>query len=347
MASKRIIQSNIWEDEFMGNLSLFERLLWIGLFSRCADDQGRMNDNPIVIRSQVFPYDDIPVSDIDAGLKRFAAEGRIIRYKVGRKGFIQLVKWWENQTPQWAMPSNYPSPEGWEDRVRSYIKGVYHCQNWPTKIPPKQEDIPDNPGGMSSLPSQVARHDPVLNPVINKDPPPLPAVEPAPATPSLPLTAGQKSFLAAFGAKRFKTAIQKDAVAELERKYGTVMLEEGITWAAKQGMNIGHAITSLETALAKWGKDSRASPVPVVDIPTPTLICGDGDRLKKRAAQASGQRNYQALLQDYLAHLRSCRICSGGSNSNEIQDQISKLAGKMKAPTPGGSAPPPKLPPTQ
>lgn len=180
MANKRIIASNIFEDDFFGQLTMLQRLLWIGLFSACADDQGRMIDNPTVIRSKVFPYDDIPVADIDAALNLFAAENRVIRYTDERgKGYVQLTNWWKNQDPQWAMPSKYPAPEGWKDRVRSYIKGVYNCENWPEKAqkPPKNgksehapvSDHLDVPPGQSTLPAQVAGHEinPNPNPEIN------------------------------------------------------------------------------------------------------------------------------------------------------------------------------------
>jgi len=68
------------------------------------------------------------------------------------------------------------------------------------------------------------------------------------------LTEGQRLFLAAFGAKRFRTNPQKAAVLELERQYGTDKLSDGVQWAAKQGMNMGKAVISLETALKKWGQ---------------------------------------------------------------------------------------------
>ena len=46
MASKRMINGNMWEDIFFLGLSIFERLLWIGLLTTCADDQGRLQDHP-------------------------------------------------------------------------------------------------------------------------------------------------------------------------------------------------------------------------------------------------------------------------------------------------------------
>ena len=80
MAEKRIINASIWQDDFFGSLNFLQRLLWIGLFSRAADDQGRLLDNPIVIRSMIFPYDNIPTSDVDAALAVYEREGKIIRY---------------------------------------------------------------------------------------------------------------------------------------------------------------------------------------------------------------------------------------------------------------------------
>lgn len=77
------------------------------------------------------------------------------------------------------------------------------------------------------------------------------------------LSEGQRHFLASFGAKRFKTNIQKAAVLALEREHGTGVLSEGVEWAAKQGMNMGKAVLSLETALPKWGKPKGAKVVKV------------------------------------------------------------------------------------
>jgi len=77
------------------------------------------------------------------------------------------------------------------------------------------------------------------------------------------LTEGQRLFLAAFGAKRFRTKPQKEAILALEQQYGTAVLSEGVQWAAKQGMNMGKAVLSLETALKKWGQPKGSDAVKV------------------------------------------------------------------------------------
>jgi len=68
------------------------------------------------------------------------------------------------------------------------------------------------------------------------------------------LSEGQRFWLDSFGAKRFANTVQRQAVLALERNHGTKKFKEGIDWAAKQGMGMGKALTSLETALPNWDK---------------------------------------------------------------------------------------------
>ena len=137
MAERRAIKSKIWEDEFFGNLSPMAMLVWIGLFSRMADDQGRLLDNPNLISSQVFPYKGIPTDEIEACLNEIG--DRLIRYEANGRRFIQIVRWWENQPMQYATPSNYPPPPGWVDKYRTNYKGRYIVFNWDGKDTPDTE----------------------------------------------------------------------------------------------------------------------------------------------------------------------------------------------------------------
>jgi hypothetical protein len=123
MPNKRMINGYVWEDEFFYVLSIFNRLLWIGVLTACADDQGRFMDNAALIRSKVFPMDDIPLSQIEDGIKVFASEGKIIRYTEKKKKCAQIVNWWKHQTPRWAGESTLPAPKGWTDRWRYHGTG--------------------------------------------------------------------------------------------------------------------------------------------------------------------------------------------------------------------------------
>jgi hypothetical protein len=136
MAERRAIKSDIWGDDFFGELPYISMVVWIGLFSKCADDQGRISENLSLIKSDIFPYKDIPLYQIEECLGSF--DGHILRYKKADRKYIQLVKWWDNQPLQYAVPSNYPEPDGWIDRYRTNYKKHYVCFNWPNL-----EDSPD------------------------------------------------------------------------------------------------------------------------------------------------------------------------------------------------------------
>lgn len=126
----RMVTCNIWEDEFIVSLSFFDRLVWIGLIT-IADDQGRIQDSANLIRSKMFPMDDVPLKEIDAALNSFYKASKIARYIVDGKKIIQIVHWWKHQRPQWAGKSAYPADNGWVDRIRCHIKdNKILSQNW-------------------------------------------------------------------------------------------------------------------------------------------------------------------------------------------------------------------------
>ena len=127
MAEHRAIKSAIWDDTWFGRLSPFEMTVWIGLFSKCADDQGRFQDDAALIRSKLFPFQDVAVSSIEGALEAF--DGHVIRYKKGER-IAQLVRWFDNQPMQYAVPSNFPPPDGWVDRYRTNYKKVNVIWNW-------------------------------------------------------------------------------------------------------------------------------------------------------------------------------------------------------------------------
>ena len=127
----RMIHSSMWEDEFFTSMSLFDKLLWIGLITVCADDQGRLQDSLGMIRAKIFPVDDITLVDIGAGLDRFHKDGKIERYIAGKHKCIQIVNWWKHQKPQWAGRSIYPPCEKWVDRERFHTtKNEIINTNW-------------------------------------------------------------------------------------------------------------------------------------------------------------------------------------------------------------------------
>jgi hypothetical protein len=129
----RNVTPNIFEDEFFGSLTHTQRLLWLGLLLKLADDQGRIVDNVALMPSQIFPYDpDVTVDEIEKGLRIFIKARKIDRYVAGTNGtgkkLIQITNWWKYQkAAQWASASLFPAPAGWVDRVRAHMVG--HGQN--------------------------------------------------------------------------------------------------------------------------------------------------------------------------------------------------------------------------
>ena len=136
MPSRRMIDPCFWMSETMASLTMQQRLLFIGLFSN-ADDQGRLRAHPSLIRSMVFPYEDVPIEDIQRDLGALKGIHSIYVYAADDKPYLQIVNWWKYQSPQWAYPSDIPPPDGWHDRLRYRRDDKIHTGNWPTKEHPE------------------------------------------------------------------------------------------------------------------------------------------------------------------------------------------------------------------
>jgi hypothetical protein len=122
MGNRRIIDSKIRASQSFAKLTHRQRDLWQGMIVT-ADDQGRMPGTPAYIRSVVWPYDDINLKEVENDLQTLVLAENIVIYFVGESGYIQIVNWWKYQQGQWAAPSDYPPPIGWQDRARYHGKG--------------------------------------------------------------------------------------------------------------------------------------------------------------------------------------------------------------------------------
>jgi hypothetical protein len=129
MPSRRMIDPAFWQSETMSSLTVEQRYLFIGLFSN-SDDQGRLRAHPSLIRSIVFPYEDVSLECIEENLKALASAECIHLYSIDGRTYLQVINWWKYQNPQWAYPSSIPAPEGWIDRVRCREGGEVMTENW-------------------------------------------------------------------------------------------------------------------------------------------------------------------------------------------------------------------------
>lgn len=98
MARKRMIDPTIWEDENFGKLSPRAKILFIGLFSN-ADDEGRIRANDSYLRSTVFMYDDISLTDVRQLVDEVTKHIKTVVLYESQDGnrYIELKKWEEYQ----------------------------------------------------------------------------------------------------------------------------------------------------------------------------------------------------------------------------------------------------------
>lgn len=168
--SRRMVDASIWANENFAELPPMARLLQIGIIT-LADDQGRLKANPAYLRSQVFPYDDVLLSDIEEWLDLMSRNETIQVYTVNGKTYLQLLRWWDYQSLSFAWASAHPRPIGWHDRLRFTRSGTTYTCNW---ISAKGDALPNtcdengnplspsgaphgNPHGAPSEPSNLTK----------------------------------------------------------------------------------------------------------------------------------------------------------------------------------------------
>jgi len=149
IARGRMFPQSYSTDRRYGRLSLKA----IGLFPLMwsnADDQGRLCGDHEEIKYAVCPnIDHITKQDIPGLLKELQDNKLILCYETPKSAAIQLLDWWEaNQRMQWAWPSDYSPPEGWQDHLRYKrdAKTVF-TQSWP---------VSGEPSGEKGISSQVS-----------------------------------------------------------------------------------------------------------------------------------------------------------------------------------------------
>ena len=106
----RIIKESTFSSEKIAQLTDFEFRLWVGLITQ-ADDAGRGDARPALIKGRVFPLrDGVTAKDIDAAIHGLAAKGCVSLYEVGGKPYFLFPTWGEHQRVRDCKP-RYPGPE--------------------------------------------------------------------------------------------------------------------------------------------------------------------------------------------------------------------------------------------
>jgi len=98
-----------------------------------ADDQGRLSADPHHLKWEVCPnVEEITPQEIPGLLAEMCRQKLVCAYEAQGHPVVQLLTWWEAQASmQWAYPSDFIPPEGWDDRLRFRRFGRVITINWP------------------------------------------------------------------------------------------------------------------------------------------------------------------------------------------------------------------------
>lgn len=106
----RIIKESIRTSDSVANMTDFQFRLWVGLIVS-ADDYGRGDARPAIIKGQVFPLRErVTAKDIESALHGLAALGCVSLYTVGGKPYYSFPAWADHQRVRNSV-AKYPSPD--------------------------------------------------------------------------------------------------------------------------------------------------------------------------------------------------------------------------------------------
>ena len=132
MARRRMIDPNFWGSEDVSKLNHTERLMLIGMFST-ADDFGKGRANAAYVRSSVFPYEDIPLKEIEKNLSHIQEHIEIVFYEIGDGKYYKFKNWSKWQKVDHPTDSIIPDPQD-SETIRERFEN--DSRNEPATTPP-------------------------------------------------------------------------------------------------------------------------------------------------------------------------------------------------------------------
>jgi hypothetical protein len=92
------------------------KLLYLGLIA-LADDQGRVRNHRQLLKSKLFPSEEMHSQVIGDWLEVLSKARFTILYEVDGKEYIQIRDWWKQQLNNRPTPSKHPAPPDWQDKT--------------------------------------------------------------------------------------------------------------------------------------------------------------------------------------------------------------------------------------
>ena len=124
----RSIKPEFWRSPDVAELSIEDRLLWIGLWSY-VDDNGVGKDRAPVIAADLFAFDlsrDAPdtLARVSRGLQNLSASGRITRYTIDGDDWLCINNWSRHQRIDRPNKPRYPLPTSDNTEIRESVASV-------------------------------------------------------------------------------------------------------------------------------------------------------------------------------------------------------------------------------
>lgn len=93
----RVVKSDIWRNDKIGELDMTGRCFYIGLIT-LADDAGRVKGNDKYLKASIFPYDDELTPEVINGCKDACKSLKLIQsFSVNGCEVLELTGWMEHQ----------------------------------------------------------------------------------------------------------------------------------------------------------------------------------------------------------------------------------------------------------
>jgi hypothetical protein len=108
MPRSRLLKPGFFKNEHLAQLSPHARLCFAGLWT-LADREGRLEDRPLRLKAEIFPYENL---DMDELLTCLADNGFIVRYRIAAEPFLSIPKFLTHQSPHVReADSTIPAPD--------------------------------------------------------------------------------------------------------------------------------------------------------------------------------------------------------------------------------------------